>query len=272
MRIAVGQVWQETNTYNELPTTRADFEQFGVLRGAALVEQMADTNELGGFIQALRTWPEQPEIVGLVRLPAWPGGTATPETFAWLRDELVGAVRSVLPVDAVLLALHGSLVSAGEPDVEGAILRAVRQVIGPAVPLVATLDLHANVTELMVRQADALVVFHTVPHVDVYETGGRGASVLRRILVGGARPVTAFQKLPLVVPAERANTENPASVSHDFKRRLQQLEADPPVLSAALTTVQPWLDIPDLGSAVLVVTDGDETLAEGECARLAADV
>ena len=73
MRIAIGQLWQETNTFNPLPTTRADFEAFGITRGAELVERMADTNELGGFIQSLRAWPEQPEIVGLVRLP---GGRA----------------------------------------------------------------------------------------------------------------------------------------------------------------------------------------------------
>src|SRR5438874_9055296 len=109
MRIAVGQLWQETNTFNPLPTTRADFEATGILRGAELVEQMADTNELGGFIQSLRAWPERPEIVGLVRLPAWPAGRVTADTFAWLRDELVGALRRALPVDGVLLALHGAL-------------------------------------------------------------------------------------------------------------------------------------------------------------------
>src|SRR3954471_9529148 len=110
MRIAIGQLWQETNTFNPLPTTRADFEAWGVLRGPDLVGQMARTNELGGFIQSLRSWPERPDVVGLVRLPAWPGGTATADTFAWLRDELVGALRRALPVDAVLLALHGALV------------------------------------------------------------------------------------------------------------------------------------------------------------------
>src|SRR4051812_8982859 len=82
MRIAIGQLWQETNTFTPLPTTRADFEDFGVVRGAALVERFADTNELGGFIQSLRAWPERPEIVGLVRLPAWPSGAATADTFA----------------------------------------------------------------------------------------------------------------------------------------------------------------------------------------------
>ncbi|HZY84083.1 MAG TPA: M81 family metallopeptidase, partial [Gemmataceae bacterium] len=272
MRVAVGQLWQESNTFNPLPTTRADFEHFGVVRGAELVERMADTNELGGFIQSLRLWPERPEIVGLVRLPAWPGGAATHDTFTWLRDELVESLRKALPVDAVLLALHGSLAAEGAPDVEGEVLDALRNLLGPDVPLVATLDLHANVTERMVRAADALVLYHTAPHIDVFETGQRGAAVLRRILVEGARPVTAFQKLPVVFPAERANTQDPASVSHGLRLRLQELEADSRVLSAGLATVQPWLDIPELGSSVLVVTDGDADLARSECARLAAEV
>ena len=232
---------------------------------------MAETNELGGFIQTLRTWPERPEIVGLVRLPAWPGGTATAETFAWLREELVDSLRRALPVDAVLLALHGSLAAEGAPDVEGDILEAYRALLGPDVPLVATLDLHANVTGRMVRAADPLVLYHTIPHVDVVETGRRGAAVLRRIL-DGARPVTAFQKLPLVAPVERANTQDPESISYAIRETLQSWERDPRVLAAGLATVQPWLDIPELGSAVVVVTDGDAALARDRCAELSAFV
>src|SRR5262249_18467180 len=138
----------------------------------------------------------------------------------------------------------------------GLVLDWFRRCVGPGVPLVATLDLHANVTQCMVEAADALVLYHTAPHVDVFETGRRGAAVLRRIL-DGARPVTAFQKLPMVVPAERANTQDPTSVSFGLRERLQRLETDHRILSAGLATVQPWLDIPELGSAVLVVTDGD---------------
>lgn len=272
MRVAVGQLWQETNTFNPLPTTRRDFERFGVLRGAELVAKMADTNELGGFIQSLRDWPERPEIVGLVRLPAWPAGAATAETFAWLRDEMVTSLRQSLPLDGVLLALHGALASEEEPDVEGAVLEAAREVLGRKVPLAATLDLHANVTGRMARAADALVLYHTAPHIDVFETGRRGAAVLRRILVDGAKPVTALQKLPLVVPAERANTQDPASVSFGLRETLQRWEAEPTVLAAGLATVQPWLDIPEFGSAVVVVTDGNEQLARGRCAELAATV
>jgi microcystin degradation protein MlrC len=272
VRIAIGQLWQETNTFNPLPTTRQDFEDFGILRGPDLVERMADTNELGGFIQTLRRWPEQPEIVGLVRLPAWPSGTATHETFLWLREELLAALRQALPVDAVLLALHGAMVAEGAPDVEGEVLHAVRDRIGRKIPLVAALDLHANITERMVRAADAFVLFHTAPHIDVFETGQRGAAVLRRILVGGARPITAYQKLPMVVPAERANTQDPGSVSYGMRRWLGDLEARPSILSAGLATVQPWLDIPEFGGAVLIVTDGDAELAKSECAHLAKEV
>ena len=272
MRIAIGQLWQETNTFSPVHTTRQDFEDFGIVRGADLVAQMAEINELGGFIQSLRSWPENPEIVGLVRLPAWPGGMATRETFQWLHDELLGALRSQSPVDAVLLALHGAMTAEGVPDVEGAILEAVRQHIGPKVPLVATLDLHCNITTQMVENADALLPYHTVPHIDVFETGQRGARVLRRILVDGARPITAFQKIPMVVPADRANTQDEISFSFHLRKRIERLEKQPKILAAGVATVQPWLDIPELGGAVVVVADGDGEAAKKECAALAAEV
>jgi microcystin degradation protein MlrC len=269
MRIAIGQVWQETNTFNPLPTTRQDFDQFGVLHGSELIDKLADTNEPGGFIQSLRRWPERPEIVGLVRLPAWPSGLATRQIFEWIREELLTSLQRALPVDAVLLALHGAMVAQDFPDVEGELLSSVRQLIGPRLPLVATLDLHANVTTRMVDNADALVLFHTAPHIDVFETGVRGAAVLRRILVDGVRPVTAFQKLPMVPPVERANTQDPTSVSHGLRSRLAALEARPEILAAGIATVQPWLDIPEMGSSVVIVTNGDAQLAEQECRRLA---
>ena len=272
MRIAVCQLSQETNTFNPHSTTRQNFEECGIHRGADFVAAMAETNEPGGFIQALRAWPEKPEIIGLVRLMAWPSGRATRETYDWLRSEILGALEAAPCCDGILLSLHGALVGEGEPDVEGGILEAVRALIGPNVPLVATLDLHANVTAKMVANADALVLFHTAPHIDVFETGTRAAAVLRRILVEGIRPAMAFRKLPMVVPAERANTQDPASVSYSLRERLQDLERRPKVLAAGLATVQPWLDIPELGSAVIVVGANDQSLAEKECAGLASEL
>lgn len=265
LRIAIGQLWQETNTLNPQPTTRADFEAFGVLRGGAIIEQLAETNELGGFIQSLQSWPVPVEIVGLARLPAWPSGLATAETFDWLHEEFLAALRAALPVDGVLLALHGAMAAEDHPDVEGEVLAAVRQLVGPETPLVATLDLHANVTRAMVRAADALVLYHSAPHIDVFETGERGAALLRKILLAGARPTMSLLKLPLVPPAERANTQCEGSASWQLKRRLIELESDRRLLAAGVATVQPWLDVPELGSAVVVVANNDSASARQHC-------
>src|SRR5947209_6726731 len=117
MRIAIGQLCQESNTFNPIPTTRADFAAFGIHGGADLVERMAQTNELGGFIQELRGWPERPEIVGLTRFWAWPSGPLTTETCTLLLAEMGAALTAAGPVDAILLSLHGALLAAHEPDV-----------------------------------------------------------------------------------------------------------------------------------------------------------
>jgi microcystin degradation protein MlrC len=144
VRIAIGQLWQETNTFNPVPTTRKNFEDLGVLRGAQVIESSDMSMEPGGMMARLRAWPEPPELIGLVRLPAWPGGPIDEAAFQWLMEEMLSALDAAGPVDAVLLALHGALVGVGHPDVEGELLASVRQRIGPKVPLVATLDLHVS--------------------------------------------------------------------------------------------------------------------------------
>lgn len=272
MRIAVGQIWQETNTLNPCPTTREDFELFGVSRGAEMVSAMAHTNELGGFIQSLRQWADAPEIVGLARLPAWPGGLITTDAYEWIADEMATAVDRAMPVDGVLLALHGAMAADGYPDVEGSILHRFRQRIGDHVPLVVTLDLHANITPQMADSADAMVLYHCMPHVDIQDTGVRATGVLERITNSGARPVTAYQRIPVVLPAERANTEADNGFAVRRKQRLQELERMPHVMSAGVSVVQPWMDIPDLSSTVVVVTDNDETLAVDLCSELSREL
>jgi len=274
MRIAIGQLWQESNTLNPLPTTLRDFEAFGIYQGGELITRFAETNELGGFIQSLRAWPTPTEIVGLMRFAAWPSGPVDAATFAILIDRMMDALAKAGRIDAVLLALHGSLVAECEPDVEGHLLQRVREHVGPTIPIVATLDLHANVTQRMVDSADVLTLYHTAPHIDVMGTGRRGAGALRRILFEDAKPIMAFRKLPMVVPAERANTQDPTSFSYGVRKTLEGWERNRHVLGAGLATVQPWLDIPDLGSSVLVVVDGESWRGWGDqaCASLATEV
>jgi microcystin degradation protein MlrC len=139
------------------------------------------------------------------------------------------------------------------------------------VPIVATLDLHTNITREMVRAADVLVTYHSMPHIDIFETGQRGAEVLRRLLFEGAKPATAFCKIPAVVPAENSSTEAAAGVAVDLKRRVVELEAQPNVLSAGIAPVQPWMDIPQFGSSVVVTTDNDPAAACAACVSVAEE-
>lgn len=270
-RIGIGQLWQETNSLNPLATTRADFEAFGVLRGPELVRQMADTNELGAFIQTLAAWPEPTEVVGLVRLPAWPSGPLDSAAQRWLIDEVRLALVAAGPLDGVLWALHGALAAVDLPDVTGRVLALTRQLLGPGVPVVGTLDLHAQVTRRMLSAASALVLFHTVPHVDVFETGQRGAQLLHRLLARGEAPVVTWVRVPAVFPAERANTEHAGSLSAQLKTRLQELECRPGFLAAGLATVQPWLDVPELGSSIVLVSDEARASEAATVARELAD-
>jgi microcystin degradation protein MlrC len=126
------------------------------------------------------------------------------EVFAALRDELIEGLRRAGPFDGALLVLHGAMASVSCEDATGEILRAAREILGPGFPLVATLDLHANLTAAMVAHAGAIAGYHTAPHIDLYETGGRGMALLARMVRGEARPAAALRRLPMIVPAENA--------------------------------------------------------------------
>jgi microcystin degradation protein MlrC len=159
------------------------------------------------------------------------------------------------------------MIADGYDDATGEVLRAVRAAIGPDLPLVGTLDLHANVTAQMVEQATALVGYHTAPHVDMYETAQRGMELLIKTIAGKAHPISALRRIPMILPGETARTTDGsyAEVVNMAKLLMQR----PRILDASVFSVQPWLDVYDVGCTTLVVTDGDRSLAEQEAARLA---
>lgn len=260
MKIALGQVWQETNTFNPILTTMETFRNFGYVTDADLLTQFREVSELGGFIAAGEADPGPIDWAPLIRVGAWPSGPVTAEARAYFQRELLERLERAWPLDGVLLSLHGAMVAQDADDVEGELLTAVRECVGPNVPVAASLDLHANVTERMVAAADLLCGYHTAPHVDLLETGEKTARLLFAVARGQARPVTAFRKLPMIVPAERHITsEGPMK---DLFDRVKAEEQRAGVLSVSLFPVQPWLDLPDLGWSVLATTDGDEGLAQ----------
>src|SRR6185436_13289565 len=134
-------------------------------------------------------------LVGTAWAAASPSAHVTKDAFDRITGEMVANLEKALPVDGVYLDLHGAMVSEEFEDGEGEILRRVREVVGPRVPVVASLDLHANVTPAMVQHADGMVAYRTYPHVDMAETGARAARLLDQILRTGKRPEGGFHQL-----------------------------------------------------------------------------
>ena len=266
MRVAIAELKQETNTFVPRPTTLADFEAWHLWRGEVLIAESRDTNaEIAGFLDVLDA--AGIEAVPILATFAMSGGKVTSETFHTLLDELIAGLRSQSPFDGVLLALHGAMVTDEDDDPDGAIVTAARAAIGSETPLVVTMDLHANVTRRSIEHADAIVGFRTSPHIDLRETGQRGAEIMRRILLDGVRPAMAMVKIPMVVPASTHMHHLPGP----FQRLMQAAAAaeNDRVLAASVFTVQPWLDIAEMGFATVVVTDGDTALAEQVATDLA---
>jgi len=265
MRIAVGALGQESNTFSPIASDLEFFKAHTLLAGDAVVEfARCSRVELSGFLDVLAEHGATP-----LPLIAAHGGSSGPlrrDAFDALAGDLLSRLRAALPVDAVLLSLHGALVLEDDPDGEGLVLRAVRELVGPEIPVAASLDLHGHITPEMVACADILVGFKKYPHTDMYETGVRTAGLLLRGLAGRVRPVTAMAKRHMLVSPVAATTDAPPF--RDLMDRTEALEAEGRILAGSLFPVQPWLDVPDLGFAAVVVGDGDRDAAR----RVAEDL
>src|SRR5688572_15619464 len=197
-RIAVGGFQHETNTF---APSRADYAAFeagggwpGVQYGESIFSAVEGANiPAAGAIAALRALGH--DLVGTAWAAASPSAHVTADAYERIAGELTRNLQKSGPVDGVYLDLHGAMVSEGFDDGEGELLRRVREVVGPRVPVCASLDLHANVTRAMVERADALVAYRTYPHVDMADTGARAAHLLDRMLRSGGRLAGAFHPL-----------------------------------------------------------------------------
>ncbi|MDQ3413099.1 MAG: M81 family metallopeptidase [Chloroflexota bacterium] len=267
MRVAIAELKQETNTFVPWPTTLADFEAWHRWAGEELIAGLGETNsEVAGFLDVLAE--AGIEAVPLLATFAISGGPVTSDTFRTLLDDLLARLEAAAPVDGVLLALHGAMVTADEDDPDGVIISAVRAAIGADVPLVVSMDLHANLTRRCVERSDAIVGFRTSPHIDQRDTGQRAARIMVGMLRDGLRPVQAFVKIPMVVPASPHMHHLPGPFQRLMRAAAAAETGD--VLSASVFTVQPWLDIVEMGFATVAVTDGDPDLAAAVARDLAA--
>lgn len=260
MRIAIAQLWQETNTFSPTFTELKHLQAFRYYSGEDVLRYCSGGQEVGGFVKAAREAGNDIELVPLFAAGAWPAGRLREQVKTQLEDELLIRLRAALPVDGVLISLHGALASEEVDDVDGEIVHKMREIVGPHVPISLALDHHANVTRRIMTSVNALVAYQSLPHIDMVETGQRAAQLLFAILGGEIKPTMGWCKVPMITPADRFLTgTEPLKLWFD---RARALEKQPGVLSVSLFPVQPWLDVEELGWSAVVVTDNDPKLAQ----------
>ncbi|MFK7693608.1 M81 family metallopeptidase [Paenibacillus sp. HJGM_3] len=254
MKVLIGSVIMESNTFSPMVSTMDDFRRHHWVTGEA-IRSVKTENELRGFLQAAEE--QGVETVPVLSANAVSSGTMTEESFHVLLAEVQRLFEAALSeagtCDGIYLALHGAMVAQRADDPEGELVSLIRRVAGWDIPLVVSLDLHANVTRRLVRHVNGLVGFRTYPHVDFAETGRRSARLLFAAIRGDVQPYVAMRKLPLLVPAE--NSQSSHGPFAELWAEAQRGEASGDALITSLFPVQPWLDIEEMGCSVVVVGD-----------------
>ncbi len=251
---------QESNTFLPNATTLAEYEQDLLVTGPAVIEHFQTArHEMGGSITRLQQELEV-TLVPIFAARAIPYGTMTAATHAEIKARLLAALAAAGPLDGIYVAPHGATVSEAVPDVDGDWLTAVRAHVGQHIPIVGTLDPHANLSPAMVAATDALFAYRTNPHIDQWETGQRAAALLLKAVAGTSRPVQAACWPPLAINIERQATSEPPLLALCAER--DRLEQSPGMIGVSLLLGFPYADVAEMGSAVLVVTDHDQALAQ----------
>ena len=272
MKIASGGVQHETNTFSDTPTTLADFQQDSncgpeLSGGEVIFDRFTGTGSIhGGYIAGAKEAGF--ELVPLLCARAQPSGIVEQDAFDTMLGLFLVRLEQVLPeIDGVLLDLHGAMVAADHEDAEGAFIEAVRKLVGPDLPIITTLDLHANITQKIADLSDVVIGFDTYPHVDMHERGAEAARLMARIVRGEVKPVQEFRQLPLVtMPPMQCTLREPMQ---SLMSRVFAFEAEPGILTATVSMGFPFADIHDAGVSILVTTDGDSDLASRKADELA---
>jgi microcystin degradation protein MlrC len=258
-RIALVHLMQETNTFNSVPTTLADFESVALLVGDEMLARSDPSGPVAGVCAAVEASGADVVLVPVLRADAQSGGRLTRDTVDELCRRLTHRLRESLPVDGLLVLLHGAAAADGVDDLEGHVLDVIRSTAGSDVPLWLMLDHHANVTREMMDHCDLVLAFRTQPH-DPFETAHELTRLALRHLSGGVRPTMAWRKLPMITHQEQYLTAS--GPMKEWFDRARALEASGRALAVSLFPMQPWLDVEQAGWSVVVATDGDQDAAE----------
>lgn len=247
-RIAVAGFMHETNTFACVHTGMDAFIASdawpGLLRGQALLDEVQGANiAIAGFIKQAKVL--QHELAPLLWASANPSGLVSMRAYERIWSLLARELEQAMPIDALFLDLHGAMVAEHVDDGEGELLERIRAIVGPNIPIVASLDFHANISTRMVALSDALAVYRSYPHTDISATGRRAAILLQRLLDGKILH-KAYHKLPFLIPMLWQCTliEPMASLMRNVERYNDNI-------SVEIAPGFPLADVYDCGPAVL---------------------
>ncbi|WP_241291080.1 M81 family metallopeptidase [Burkholderia stabilis] len=265
MKIYTAQLSTETNTFAPCPTGWGGFEESTIFRGDA---SLREPEGIGHVLAEVRRLAEGDghEIVEGLCAEAQPSGRTIRAVYESLRDEILDGVKAALPLDAVILLLHGAMVAEGYDDCEGDLLAGVRAIVGPGVPISVTLDPHCHFTQRMKASADVLIAYKEYPHIDAIDRAREAYRLALDMAAGRIRPTIGVFDCRMV-GAWHTTSEPMAG----FVRRMQSLEGRDGVLSVSLGHGFPWGDVPEAGAKLWVVTDNDLAKAEAVAAQLARE-
>jgi microcystin degradation protein MlrC len=266
MRAFTGGIATETNTFAPMPTGMATFRDRGYYPAGTHPDQMF---YFAGPLWALRLRAKAKgwDVVEGLAAGAQPSGATTRACYEALREELLADLRKALPVDMVLLGLHGAMVADGYDDCEGDLLQKVRAIVGPGVVVGAELDPHCHLTPAMVESADLLIAYKEYPHTDVLERALELVDLCAAIVEKRIRPAVAVVDCEMITTVH--TSREPA---RSFVDRLQAMEGKDGVLSISIAHGFPWGDVPEMGTKMLVYADGDKAKAKALARRLADEL
>jgi microcystin degradation protein MlrC len=254
-RVLAARFMHETNTFSRVKTDMAAFRRRDFHLGNEIPAAYRGTRSaFGATFEAADQFGWT--LIHPVSAAANPSGLVTRDAFDGVTDLVVRAASEQAPIDGVLLHLHGAMVTDAHEDGEGEFLVRLRRVIGRAVPVVVTLDLHANVTQAMADHADALIAFRTYPHIDAYERAQQGAALLDRAMRGEVRPKTVLARRPTIYGLNHGRTQSGPMA--ELLKRADALEATGDALVVSICAGFTRADIRDVGPSVTVTGDGDD--------------
>lgn len=258
MRLLVGQIFHEGNSFNPVETTLDDFT---VVKGMDILDQLSGAGSvLGGILDELQT--RQMEIVPTLAACARPGGPVSHSVYEYFSEEILEAVCTVRP-DHIILDLHGAMTTTECDDPEGLLLQRLRSVVGPDAVIGVGLDLHAHLTDRMLKAADIVTACKHNPHSDYHETGVKAVDLVIRTAQQTIDPVLTVTRVPMILEGNDETHAGPLKDLHD--KAWRYCAEDTSLLDISICNVQSLLDVPNMAQTILAVTDNRSDLGRAVC-------